>query len=77
MTGVWEPLSALIAETFSVPRESVRLDARWTDYEHDSLDLVELVIAIQEEFEIDLDPKELGTLVTIDDLVRLVESKKS
>jgi len=67
----------IIAETLGAPRETVTLEAQWQDFEHDSLDLIELVIAIQEELEVDLDPKELANVVTIADLVRLVEARKS
>lgn len=76
MTAIREQLVDLIAETFGVPRERVTPESNWTDFEHDSLDLVELVIAIQEELEIDLDPKELKSLVTIGDLMNLVASKR-
>jgi acyl carrier protein len=75
VTEVFDSLSCLIAETFGVPRESIDAEARWTDFEHDSLDLVELVIAIQEEFDIHLEPDELRSMETVADLARLVESK--
>ena len=73
VTKIFESLSGLIAETFGVPSESVHAGTRWTEFEHDSLDLVELVIAIQEEFEVRLEPDELRSVETVGDLARLVE----
>ena len=77
MTDVEGRLIDLIAETFSVPREQVSLESPWTAFEHDSLDLVELVIALQEELDVILDPRELAPLVTVADLAQLIEHKKA
>jgi acyl carrier protein len=77
MSAIPEPLAAIIEETLGVPRGEITPEARWEDFEHDSLDLVELVIAIQEEFSIQLHPKELATVVTLGDLAAIVEERRS
>ena len=45
------------------------------DLDADSLDLVELVMALEEEFDITVEEEELSDVATVGDAVALVESK--
>ena len=45
------------------------------DLDADSLDLVELVMALEEEFDISVEEEELSDVATVGDAVALVESK--
>jgi acyl carrier protein len=76
MIDVEDHLIHLLADTFGVPQDQVKLESKWTDFGHDSLDLVEIVIALQEELDVTLDPKELGETVTVADLAQLIGRKK-
>jgi acyl carrier protein len=45
------------------------------DLSLDSLDVVELVMAIEDEFEVEIDDDETTSVLTISDAVRLIDSK--
>ncbi len=42
----------------------------------DSLDMVELVCAVEDEFDIEIADKKIKTLVTIGDLINYIESQQ-
>lgn len=42
----------------------------------DSLDMVELVCAVEEEFDIEIADKKIKSLVTIGDLIKYIESQQ-
>ncbi|MDD7593231.1 MAG: acyl carrier protein [Peptoniphilaceae bacterium] len=75
-----ERVMELIAENLDVPVEDLSEDTDIAnDLDVDSLDLVELAMAIEDEFEIELDDDVVPTLRTVQDLAeevkRLVEAK--
>ena len=63
-------------EVLQVPEEKVTLDARFgDDLDADSLDLVELVMALEEQFDITVDESELEGVETVEQAFNLVTSK--
>jgi acyl carrier protein len=46
------------------------------DLTADSLDIVEIVMGIEEEFDIDIEDREAEKLHTVQDIVSLIETKK-
>jgi len=52
----------------------ITLEDKLKDY-LDSLDLVELVIMIEQEFKIVITNEEIATIVTVEDVLKLVNSK--
>ena len=67
----------LIAEKFAVNADDVTMNSSFEDdLSADSVDLVELVMAMEEEFEIDEIPEEaLLTLKPVGDCVRYLTAK--
>ncbi len=56
----------IAAETLAVEEDRVVLDASFADdLEADSLDLVELVMALEEEFDVSIDEEELKGIETV------------
>ena len=49
----------------------------YDDLRADSLDIVEIIMAIEEEFGIWTDDKEAEKVRTVGDLIRLIEEKKN
>ena len=49
----------------------------YDDLRADSLDIVEIIMAIEEEFGIWTDDKEVEKVRTVGDLIRLIEKKKN
>ncbi len=74
---IFNTMQALIAEQFAVSADDVTMTSSFEDdLSADSVDLVELVMAMEEEFEIDEIPEEeLLTLKTVGDCVRYLTAK--
>jgi acyl carrier protein len=72
----FEKFKACAAEILNVPPEKVTLEANFAaDLDADSLDLVELVMALEEIFTITIDESELEGVETIAQAYALVTSK--
>lgn len=74
---IFKTMQDLIAEQFAVNADDVTMTSSFEDdLSADSMDLVELVMAMEEEFEIDEIPEEdLLTLKTVGDCVRYLTAK--
>ena len=74
---IFKTMQDLIAEQFAVNADDVTMNNSFEDdLSADSVDLVELVMAMEEEFEIDEIPEEdLLTLKTVGDCVRYLTAK--
>ncbi|MHB1504839.1 MAG: acyl carrier protein [Acidimicrobiales bacterium] len=72
----FDKFRACAVEVLQVPVEKVVLDARFgDDLDADSLDLVELVMALEEAFDITVDEAELEGIETIGQAYDLVSAK--
>ena len=74
---IFEKLAALIAEQFNVDAESITMDTSFTDdLNADSVDIVDLSMALEEEFGIEeLAEEEASSISTVGDLVRFLKNK--
>ena len=74
---IFKTMQDLIAEQLAVNADDVTMNSSFEDdLSADSVDLVELVMAMEEEFEIDEIPEEdLLTLKTVGDCVRYLTAK--
>lgn len=63
-------------EVLQVPADKVTREARFADdLDADSLDLVELVMALEEEFDVSVDESELEGIETIGQAFDLISAK--
>ncbi len=75
MSSVEERVKKIIAEQLSVESDKITPDARFVDdLGADSLDTVELVMALEEEFEIDIPDEEAEKIVTFRDVLGYIEA---
>jgi acyl carrier protein len=74
---VFEKLQQLLAEEFSIEPEEITMETSFMeDLEADSLDLVEMMMALEDEFGIDpITEEEAATIKTVGDVVALINSK--
>jgi len=74
---IFEKLSSLIAEQFNVEVSSITMDTSFADdLNADSVDIVDLSMALEEEFGIEeLDEDDASSIATVGDLVRYLQSK--
>ncbi len=74
--NTFERLKKIIVDQLSVPAEQVTMDAKFQDdLGADSLDVVELVMKIEEEFDIDIPDEDAEKIQTVGDAVRYIEEK--
>ncbi len=77
-TSIEEKVKSIIVEQLGVNEEQVVTDAKFIeDLGADSLDTVELVMAFEEEFSIEVPDEEAEKLQAVGDVVKYVESQKS
>ncbi|HCJ85635.1 MAG: acyl carrier protein [marine actinobacterium MedAcidi-G3] len=76
MSDNFERFKKCAVEVLAVDASAVTPEANFADdLDADSLDLVELVMALEEEFDITVEEEELSDVATVGDAVTLVESK--
>ena len=75
MSDNFERFTDCAVEVLSVDADQVVLDATFESLDADSLDLVELVMALEEEFDVNVEEEELDGIVTIQGAYDLIVSK--
>jgi len=71
-----EDIKEVVVEQLSVSADEVKEDAKFVeDLGADSLDVVELVMALEEKFDIEIPDDEAEKIQTVADVVTYIESK--
>jgi acyl carrier protein len=74
--ATFEKFRECAVEVLQVPADKVVREARFADdLDADSLDLVELVMALEEQFDITVDEKELEDIETVGQAFDLIAAK--
>jgi acyl carrier protein len=74
---VFARIKEMIVEELSVEAEKVTLESRLSeDLGADSIDAVELIMNIEDEFNIQVSDEDAQNLKTVGDLVKYIESSK-
>lgn len=75
MSSIEERVKKIVAEQLSVSDEQVTNEASFVDdLGADSLDTVELVMALEEEFEADIPDEEAEKIVTVQDAIDFIKA---
>lgn len=75
--SIEQKVKDIIVEQLSVTPEQVTKEAKFIDdLGADSLDTVELVMAFEEEFGVDVPDEEAEKLVSVGDVIAFVEANK-
>ena len=81
MATVFERIRDITADKLSIPEDDIKNDSSFADdLNADSLDVVELIMALEEEFGTDENPLEISdeeaeSLRSVNDVVGFLESK--
>ena len=73
---IFEKVKGIILDTLSCAEEAITLEATLTeDLGADSLDAVELNMALEEAFEVSIPDEDLAKMVTVSDIVIYLEAR--
>ena len=71
-----EKMLPIIAEQLNVEESEIKLESNFKDdLAADSLDLFELVMALEEEFDVEIPSEDLESIVTVKDVVEYLKGK--
>ena len=72
----FEKMQDIIAEVMNVPKEDITPDTKFVDdLGADSLDLFELVMALEDEYNIEIPAEELTDLETVGDVIEYLKGR--
>ena len=72
---VLEKVKAILAEQFDVEEDKITADTDLQeDLGADSLDVVDLLMSIEDEFEVEVPDEEIGNIKTVGSLVSYIEA---
>ena len=75
---IFKKVAALLAEQFGMEAEEITEDTSLEDLGADSVDIVELSMAMEEEFDIgEMSEEDLSKIVTVGDLVNYIQGQMS
>ncbi len=73
---IFEKIAKILAEQFGVAADNISMDTSFEDLGADSLDVVEVTMALDEEFGIgELSEDDMSGITSVADLVRFVSGK--
>lgn len=76
MQMVFDKIREIIVEQLDVDEDKVTPEASITeDLGADSLDVVDLVMSIEESFDIEIPDEEVENIKTVGDIVKFIEAK--
>ena len=74
--SIMEQITEILVETFSLEPEEVTADARLeADLGINSLELAELALRCDEEFDVEIDDEDIHRLITVGDVANYIEEK--
>ena len=72
---VFEKVKAILAEQFDIDEDSITMDTNiQDDLGADSLDVVDLLMSIEDEFEAEVPDEEIENIRTVGELVSFIEA---
>jgi acyl carrier protein len=76
-SGIEDKVLAIVSEQLNIPREDIKLESSiQDDLKADSLDIVELVMELEDEFEVSIPDSDYEKIKTVGDAVNYIVAKK-
>ncbi|MBL0721019.1 MAG: acyl carrier protein [Sulfurovum sp.] len=76
--ALFDNVKEVVIEQLNVAADEVKEDSKFIeDLGADSLDVVELVMALEEEFDIEIPDEEAENILTVGDAIKFIEEEKN
>ena len=77
MSNFEEQVKKIVVDHLGIDESKVKPESKFIDdLGADSLDTVELVMAFEEKFDVEISDDAAGTILTVQDAINYIESKK-
>lgn len=73
---VFERIKTLVADQLRVEEGKITLETTFDELDADSLDVVELIMALEDEFDIEIPDEDAEKIKTVGDAVEYIKSKQ-
>lgn len=78
LASVYERVRSIVSERLGVDEDKVTMDAEFIgDLNADSLDLVEVIMAMEQEFDTEIKDEDAETIRSVSDAVKFIEEHAS
>ncbi len=74
---IFEKVRSLISEQLDIDEDKITPETTFEDIDADSLDVVELVMALEEEFDLEIADEAVENIKTVADVVNYIEENIS
>ncbi len=72
-----QQVRGLISKSLKIPEDNIKLESAFVeDLGADSLDIVELVMALEDEFQIEIPDKDAESIKSVQDAVNYIKAHK-
>ena len=71
----FEKIRAMICEEYEIDEDEVTLETNLEDLNFDSLDMIEIAMDIEDEFNVEVPDEVLEKFITIGDIVEFLENR--
>lgn len=78
MDDTFEEVKAILVDLLGADENEISMSSRFReDLEADSLDIVELVMALEDQFNVEVSDEDAQKITTVEDAVKYIDSLKS
>lgn len=75
MTDIAERVRNIVAERLNVSPEEITLETTFEDLGADSLDVMDLIMELEQEFDIEIPDEDAENIRTIEDTINYIQSR--
>lgn len=74
--NIFAQVKAIVSEKMGADEEDITLETTFDDLNADSLDVVELIMALEEEFDMEIPDEDVEKIKTVGDAVEYIKEKQ-
>ncbi|AGA70092.1 acyl carrier protein [Desulfitobacterium dichloroeliminans LMG P-21439] len=74
--SAFDKVKSIVVDQLGVEEDEISLETTFADLNADSLDIVELIMALEEEFDLDIPDEDAEKIRTVGDAVNYIKENK-